>query len=1159
MIKFLNILPILFAIVAGASLCSCEDEFDSRKFQNDKEGENTVISLKIIAPEMAKVVSSRSNMADKDAYNVQTLWVGIYNKNTGNSTLETNTSQKGLFLKAGEPGFTSPTGFHDPIQLTNIKTKSGLSYIVAVANPDQNYGYKIGENGALGEKTKLLELLQAASKWEDFRSIIIERDLFQNCANLEMPFTGTPLPMSGIFISGKDGAAITDIDWNTNVEPTPIPISSSSQSVTLQGAIHLRRPFSQIKVNIQKANEAIVDIEPMSYTIHNVPTYGWLYERPQVGEAPTNLIDYANAGDAMQTDVKKNDNYKPSLTYTTTDFSVTQAKGSDPEIYSFDFWMMENKRTGLETCTAYAHREREYIADGKNTGVYSSLCPGSNDSYTETLNNMATYIEIKCRLTYDKDHKFTADEVPTGVSTDNIKSRMVDATYIVHLGYVGDDPLDFNSYRNSIYTYSINVKSATNIVVEASTEDEPQPGAEGMVADATDILYELDAHYNAFNIYLSQGELDNFNFTMRSTYDNAEYFYGTDKDGKELASARPIPNEGDSEYKFYSWVELMPTTGENVLAPYPGTDKTYKLGDMRANPKLTEGWFTVFVNEYTYEDSSDESKSGNWRKYVNQPNRFAFINVGTYVSNDGNSSYFLSKYGISQKSIQTYYETTGSGFGTALGVEHDNETFGMVIRWPTEAVATTTEGVLYPSVPGDDLSHDNGRINVWTNVGGSLGNDKAGNWTTYVQCGNANPESYTDGKINTVNAIDNENQTIFMSASDKESKTYPVPQPMLLSPSAFTTNPPDNYLNERNSWKKIANIVKVNEFDPQTKAANAQIIHAMHACMNRNRDNNGNGIIDADELRWYLPTSGKYIRVIMGRNSLSSPILNYAENVTLPYHAKMGWNSRLHLASSDARMIWTDEGISSSEFLGENYGPAPWEVRCIRNLGVDLSSTVSGKDEDPVEPAYKFTNGTGEYESGGICKIIHYYGSAVRAARTAPIPLHKVPDNYNKLGQYGFEVALRGNAYTTGKYAATNDETSLALEQTGIQGYVNFVEKPKYCSYLEDYTKRKGWRIPNQKELVIMVRAGILKFADSEDYFASCTQEFWTTSLSDDDKSEAVSTSINLDDYRFCTVRNDGNGTAVGRLELKKVRCVRDLTAAEANMTYNQILEYKQP
>ena len=226
---------------------------------------------------------------------------------------------------------------------------------------------------------------------------------------------------------------------------------------------------------------------------------------------------------------------------------------------------------------------------------------------------------------------------------------------------------------------------------------------------------------------------------MRSYYGGNTYNYSIDKDGNTTGDA--IPGRNDNNYRYFSWVEIVPTTAEDVLAPYPGVsvgpDGTpfmkCNLNEIRANAQKlyaqsTDGWFTVFVNEYTYENETENpgvETAGNWRNYVMKPNRVAYLNVAQSVSTDKESSYYQSKYGISQKSIQTYYDYT-ENIQTAIGVEYDNETFGMNLRWPSGTVNTVEGGTSYPAVTTSNgvngtLSVNNGRYNVWIGSGGRGG------------------------------------------------------------------------------------------------------------------------------------------------------------------------------------------------------------------------------------------------------------------------------------------------------------------------------------------------------------------------------------------------------------------------------------------------------
>lgn len=1110
---FSRLLPALMLVMTA-----CTDDIELPVTVDGPEGEDTTINLTIQAPEMSRL-ESRADMTTSEANSVQSLWVGIYSYTTRRSTLSDDGGNNGLLLKDGQHEFTSSDKTHTRYTLTDINTKSGRSYIVAVANPDLNYGYIMDADGNLGtEKSKLSDLLAQADTWDKFLSIVIERELFQNAAVLGVP-NSTPLPMSGIYVDNEN---LTHPDDWTKVEPYQIPLAK--QSLNLKGSIHLRRPFTQVKFNIGVTDD-IVSFDIESYRVYNVPTYGWLYERSQ-GDNLTNRIDYANAGDAMQPIVDNNTNYKPSLVYPST--NITENNGK----YSFDFWMMENKRTGRANfCNDYQKREREYKnADGTNSGVYESLC-----SYpTPELNNFATYVEIHGTLTYKKGtdvenpSKIPVGEGP-GTLPDNVASRTVEATYIVHLGYAvgnneGEKARDFNNYRNSIYTYNVTVRSANSIIVEAFREgDEPQPGAEGVVTDVTDNLFECDAHSEVFNIYLTTEEIANFSFTMRSYYDNQEHEIYMRKKDENGNQENNIPAHGDDEFKFYDWIELVPTglqedteTNRNKLKEFPDLTKNanwqtddakdrgfYYLGEL-SRSGLTGQYFTVYVNEHAYVPRYGDANWGNeeknnWHAYVNTTRpRQAWFNVSQETSKDGQNVYYRSKYALSQRSIQTYYNMGNNTVATALGLEHVNESFGMNIRWTKDIIK--------------NLDPDNGRYNVWLGVNGTDGGTKADKWENIVD--------FTAQQ--TVNEIDNVDQ--MNAAAGIFSRTYnPWNVPMQKTISGTELTGTGGTYNS-----------KASEYDPQVSGNNIQYIEALQACMNRNRDENGNGVIDAAELKWYLPASGKYARMILGRRTLTTPIMSYKQEI-LPYKCTDGGNTLYHFIASDNVIVWADEGMSSSAFYGggATYSKAPWQIRCIRNLGTNLTSVSKG---EKVTPAYddKTKNTT---TGSGVVKVNAYYGAALRDPVTTYLPMHKSNSPYNALGRYGFEIAEVDNGNTKNPNEKTEEQKvsygNYDDYNKNYDDYNKAVTQSSPCSELNKGTK-KGWRIPNQAEAVIMRRMGLLRSGT----LMTCTQEYYSNA------TPAVGSDKTGSDYRILTVRT-ALATAQPIENITVARCVRDFTSEE--------------
>lgn len=112
---------------------------------------------------------------------------------------------------------------------------------------------------------------------------------------------------------------------------------------------------------------------------------------------------------------------------------------------------------------------------------------------------------------------------------------------------------------------------------------------------------------------------------------------------------------------------------------------------------------------------------------------------------------------------------------------------------------------------------------------------------------------------------------------------------------------------------------------------------AIYQCMTRNRDNNGNGRIDADEIRWYLPAVNQCVKFWVGMNSVATEArINVAPNG--------GDNINYWTSTKGQSLWWADEGATFGEQQTDNnynstYG-APLKVRCVRSLK-NYSGTTS--------------------------------------------------------------------------------------------------------------------------------------------------------------------------------------------------------------------------
>lgn len=121
--------------------------------------------------------------------------------------------------------------------------------------------------------------------------------------------------------------------------------------------------------------------------------------------------------------------------------------------------------------------------------------------------------------------------------------------------------------------------------------------------------------------------------------------------------------------------------------------------------------------------------------------------------------------------------------------------------------------------------------------------------------------------------------------------------------------------------------------------------NAYYACLQRNRDENGDGVIDSKEKKWYLASSGQYISLWLGRSSLSaeSSLFNiddwvkegFAKNIPAKYHYIP--------SNNDGKVVfWAEEGIT----IGNDDSHTTEKIRnyrCIRDLN------MKGMDENNLD------------------------------------------------------------------------------------------------------------------------------------------------------------------------------------------------------------------
>lgn len=590
--------------------------------------------------------------------------------------------------------------------------------------------------------------------------------------------SGRNITSTSVMMSGRYGT-----DDNTTITLKP-------GENTFDNVFHLKRIVS--KSIFKFKNGSGVTFTPQKYSIYNYSTSSTLLERNALDE-------YAGAGSFME-------------------FKDLPINEKDAEnLPTFFFYMPENvqKAANKEGSWAYTDREKR-VADDYNTFANA---PAN-----------ATYVVVEG--TYSGPGK-TGDE---GTVTGTVK-------YTIHLGNFdtredkGGSFDNFSVKRNTKYTYTVTVNGVNSIIVEATTNVEGQPGAEGyIIKPSPHVVVNLDSHYE--NVLLSFSKTNIEKCIVSGTVPAGE--------GK-MTSFTVKEGSTDSHREDIAWVKFGRPASQTTFANYPGDAglvNIYKLIDeIKVNDDthcIISGdnvYTQAYVDEYFYNDKP-------YKDFVNTEDRILSFTIGNAnISQDGQSTYVEGNgFTLKQKSIKTFYNDNA---GNPFGLENVEET------------------------PHNTFSESTVYQDLGTNAQNGLTNTRA-----------------------IVQAAPSQNWTAFVNITNNgfTGSTAPTASEIMTTTGA---NP-------------------------------------LYQCLSRNRDLNGNGTIDQDEIKWYVPTYRQYIYLWCGMKSIPPDITFEHENYVTSM--KGGY-----------RIWWAYEGTA----VGSAEGGAA-KVRCVRNLtdGTDDVSAISSTNDN---------------------------------------------------------------------------------------------------------------------------------------------------------------------------------------------------------------------
>ncbi len=922
---------------------------------------------------------------------------------------------------------------------------------------------------------------------------------------------------------------------------TSIDIAENG-AVSLGDRIELDRLDSKIMVNVRVATDnelettedgvitrqTLKEFVPESWRVVNLPKGAYVFGSGQ---------DYDEAGyfstEPVVFETKGNQNF----TYKGADGNFHTVNSP---VNGFSFYMLENREEPKASVNGKYHQRDKRIKDA--SGQYTN----TGDKWVYAPEE-GTYLEIKGEVIMTVDVSSEAKQQQLSAAT----------TYYIHLGDFihsetdGVDAKDnYDVERNTIYNYTITIKGVSEIETEVETSNlsgvgpndpefkENETGATGQVYIAKESIYTFDAHYGQRVFCFDAAYIDPENVT----------WYVKTPFGKE-----GVPDKvGDTEVPAgmdYKWVHFLLNGVE--------ADGTYSHKNLPWPGDPYDGEKFDYYKEFYSNEAIDEDLLMDvveFTHFIKEEKRKFDKNRDDNPDNNVEASKFLKEYDDEWRIW--YNEKNGTSFSSddARAMTDDKYPW-----WRYRMYLTVFVDEFY--YEKDPISGEI-REGLWKEFANQP------NRLMHILCDNMksfDKESSATGSVitlrqraiqtpyNLANAetawgcetVDEFLESYLWYFNENETRANPGVGGLTAKGNNSESNGLSNTVkllgidvNGSVQWNRFIDFYRENDFihsnyDYTIFFMQPGYVSLLYSILQRNRDNNGNGYIDPEEIRWYQAALEQVLGLYLGGLGLSEDaqlyppsIADYAKNEVFPTgHTFAGmYKWMLKIVSSTCRppknpssptssesytlpvTVWAEEGVSTSHYK-RSFGwtidnQSPYSIRCIRNLGLPKpdASTILNEDKnvpDPLITAY-FIESSSSYRFD----LRNINEKSLRFYTTREL---EPGDENSEMARlfYGFE---------------TGSEKSVS---GGYDGLKTMLEAGSSAC-------PEGWRTPNLREGILMYMYG------SADWW-----ENWTM----------VSTWISLGKYGTGSDKNKKDGkeswffgenfASIGA-STSYVRCVRD-------------------
>lgn len=672
---------LLMGVALLLSSCS-EDIFPGGSESN----EDVTISLAYsdVSPRDI-VVNSRATPAEER--HLDNLYIYIFD---GNGNLK---GYKGI---EGEVNLNQNTSSTTKAEITGIKTRSGESYIYAVANISTGL-YPVETSNGTVETNKLpinLNEETARAGGYDFTLDKLKALTFKR-NNTSIDITSAFL-MSGAV---QDGNLVN--------------ITTAGAIASGDNAIRLSRIVSKVKFTIKAANTTGVtrSFKLDTYDIMNIAVDGSLVGKIDGNSRYKTTNVNKNIGNTVRPNDVENDAqffevYLPENLQDAVHNVTTQAARED------DNQSIPKKFTNAPANGTYV------VLKGKYEETKSGTTKSADVTYyvhlgdcTRDKNNYD--VERNCKYTYNITVA-GVDKIIVEATKEEGKELQPGAEGVVlEYGATGK-----NMTLDSHYEY---------MVMRFYQKDIQALKAAGKGYFYQ--VYALGNHTDVINVGATTvgktNDVDTswIQFAIKCRRDGSSSTYSEDKTNRGTACSYPGTNANDL-YTVDKFLKYLYDNANSTSIWTGGYD--YNKGSYYVDA-------TCFISENYY-------KNLTWNQYVNDVDKRAFYVANEVeTSNDGRSVYAKTQYGLTQYNIQTFYDRSKAGSITAYGCETINDEEG-------KGFSVNGGGSTYQSAGSDTW---NGRANMVVDINTRTDTWKSlkNNTSLIKACMSRNRDLNGDGKI----------------------------------------------------------------------------------------------------------------------------------------------------------------------------------------------------------------------------------------------------------------------------------------------------------------------------------------------------------------------------------------------------------------------------